>query len=1161
MSARDYAVMTFTMYYPTPGDHSAVLTSSFFDYVQEFVSCSGGHTHWGTTSHDAYYVKNLQNETGARTESILQLRSDYSHVAHYGNGISTTFTFLQFQNDQRKATPIRSFSASPYGPDLADGQIVVSYATGSMPIYARCDNPISKKTLTWDPRNGAAPTTALVEPGGSGTAPSPSRTGYAFAGWYTDPNGGSYVCGAGGSVTVTSDVTYYAHWTPNTYTVSYHNRAGTYLGGGAVSYDQWFNLWGNPGGTPGYTPVGWAWGTWQSAAAYGLGAWVSNLATGGTVNLYLAEVPNTYTVTYHARSGTRLGADTFTYDSAKALWGNPGATTGYTAHGWATSPWQGSASLGFGQAVTQLAQSGNVDLFLAETPNQYPVALDAAFPAFANGGVYAGYGPNGVSKDAGTASVTATFDAGMPPATMPRATGYRFEGYFDDAGTCYYNADGSSARTWDKPGAATLHARWSIERHELTLDAGNGEVPSAASRGWSRDPGDTGLYRLTYSIEWVEESGGSLRIQLPAPATKPGYATFDGWAWEGTSKPSAHVQVQPWELVDRAYVGAFSGAAAYVAALDLAGGSFPDAPEGWAGSGDAWSRSFTVESDTFSLPAPARDGYSFEGWAAVSADGSLGAPERDVTVPKGSWGDRSWRAAWKAVSYRISYDLAGGTMSGERASYTIEDAGFELPVPTREGYSFQGWEVTGANGAGLSQSGVVTTVRQGTWGDLQATAKWATASYVASLDLAGGSFASAPEGWSESGGSWSRSFTVESDAFDLPTPARAGHDFSGWALVAPDGSLGSPAVSVTVPKGTVGDRSYRAVWQARAYAITWHYSGQSIDGQQSATSSQAYGQPIAFPSRPSVADPARDHYAFEGWFAEREGGERVEAGDYLVESDSTFYARWKPVEYTVHLHLGDDDAYGEHKAHIEQGGQALPLAPDGHFDVRYTVEDEVRLPMVTDDPAVPKPVREGMSFVGWVGCTADGVTHPGLVPEPDLVLPAGSHGEKHFRAVWSFALRFEVPSAVSFRFDLADDDAFADAPYGPVQVVSGDGVELRSLSLGQLAVAGVAVDVEGARPDDVVTDRSKVMLRVRDASLPEPWSAGWAPLPRFAGSPPEQVDPFELADIGFGDANPVAPLSSKPLKYEIELQEPAATLAGEVDAPLARIVFTVKGLW
>ena len=399
---------------------------------------------------------------------------------------------------------------------------------------------------------------------------------------------------------------------------------------------------------------------------------------------------------------------------------------------------------------------------------------------------------------------------------------------------------------------------------------------------------------------------------------------------------------------------------------------------------------------------------------------------------------------------------------------------------------------------------------------------------------------------------------MESDAFDLPTPKRVGHDFQGWALVAPDGSLGSPAVSVTVPKGTVGDRSYRAVWQARSYSITWHYSGQTIGGQQSATSSQAYGQAIAFPSRPSVSDPAREHYEFEGWFTEREGGERVEAGDYLLERDATFYARWKPVEYVVHLHLGDDDAYGEHKAHIEQGGQALPLASDGHFDLPYTVEDEVRLPTVTDDPSVPKPVREGMSFVGWVECSEDGSFDSNLVPSMEVVLPAGSHGDRHYRAVWSFALRFEVPSAVGFRFDLADDPDFADAPHGPVHVVSGDGVEMRSLSLGQLSVADVAVDVAGADPDSIVSDRSKVQLRVMDASLPDPWT-GWVPLPTT--SAPERVDPYDLGALGFGDGNALAPLASKPLRYDIEVQDPVTTLAGEVDAPLAKIVFTVKGLW
>ncbi len=879
--------------------------------------------------------------------------------------------------------------------------------TSNATLYARWT--ANRYTVSFNANGGSGGQSANVTATYGANMPGistakPTRTGYAFQGWYdtsASTGGTQYytaACASARTWNKTSNATLYARWTAITYSVRYFDKAGNHIGTDQKAYDAWFNLRGDPGRThPAYTAKGWARSANQTSASHAFALWTHNLASaqGATFDLYLAEEANRYSISYDLAGGELSGQPTgYTFETPDLRLPEP-ARTGYTFTGWkVTGAAAGSAGIAVDGVRSTVKQGTWGDLSCTATwrANQYAVALDAAFPAFAMGDVYEGYAPYGVSKDAGTASVTATFDAAMPAATMPHATGYAFEGYFDDAGTKYYDADGSSARTWDKPSGATLRARWTLERHELTLDVGNGEVPSAAGRGWKRDTGDSGLYRLSYSIEWVEESGGSLRIQLPAPATKPGYASFDGWTGGGLSKPSKSVQVQPWELADRDYVGAFSS-----------------------------------------------------------------------------------------------------------------------PV----GYS-------------------------------------------ATLDLAGGSFADAPDGWSEAGGSWARGFTVESDAFDLPTPTRAGHDFSGWALVAPDGSLGSPAASVTVPKGTVGDLGYRAVWQARTYSITWHYSGQSIDGQQSATSSQAYGQAIAFPGRPSVADPAREHYAFEGWFTEREGGERVQAGDYLAESDATFYARWKPVEYTVHLHLGDDDAYAQHAAHIEKDGQALPLAPDGHYDLPYTVEGEVRLPMVTDDPSIPKPVREGMDFKGWVECGPDGSFDADAVPQPEVVLPAGSHGERHYRAVWSVALRFEAPSAVSFRLDLADDAAFADAPYGPVAKVEGEGVELRSLSAGPLAVADVAVDVAGADPDSIVTDRSKVQLRVMDASLPEPW-AGWIPLPTTAA--PEKVDPYDLASLGFGEGNALVPLGTKPLRYEIEVQDPTTTLAGEVDLPLAKVVLTVRGMW
>ena len=58
------------------------------------------------------------------------------------------------------------------------------------------------------------------------TLPTPTRSGYTFAGWYTSASGGTSIGGAGASYTPTKSITVYAHWTANTYTISYNKNAG-----------------------------------------------------------------------------------------------------------------------------------------------------------------------------------------------------------------------------------------------------------------------------------------------------------------------------------------------------------------------------------------------------------------------------------------------------------------------------------------------------------------------------------------------------------------------------------------------------------------------------------------------------------------------------------------------------------------------------------------------------------------------------------------------------------------------------------------------------------------------------------------------------------------------------------------------------------------------
>ena len=73
------------------------------------------------------------------------------------------------------------------------------------------------------------------------------------------------------------------------------------------------------------------------------------------------------------------------------------------------------------------------------------------------------------------------------------------------------------------------------------------------------------------------------------------------------------------------------------------------------------------------------------------------------------------------VNYKITYNLGGGTISGQKTFYTVTTDTFTLPVPTRSGYFFTGW--TGSNGTTKQTS---VTVNKGTTGDLTYTANWAT---------------------------------------------------------------------------------------------------------------------------------------------------------------------------------------------------------------------------------------------------------------------------------------------------------------------------------------------------------------------------------------------------------------------------------------------------
>ena len=134
-------------------------------------------------------------------------------------------------------------------------------------VKATCKVTLASYLVTFDPNGGkvSRESTAVTIGKPYGTLPTPNRTGYKFAGWYTEKTGGTKVTE---TTTVGNDppTTLYAHWTANNYLVTLHangGKIGTPSGqlvntrSYTVTYGSKYPAFPDPTRTGGYTFDGW----------------------------------------------------------------------------------------------------------------------------------------------------------------------------------------------------------------------------------------------------------------------------------------------------------------------------------------------------------------------------------------------------------------------------------------------------------------------------------------------------------------------------------------------------------------------------------------------------------------------------------------------------------------------------------------------------------------------------------------------------------------------------------------------------------------------------------------------------------------------------------------------------------------------------------------
>ncbi|MDR2592431.1 MAG: InlB B-repeat-containing protein [Chitinispirillales bacterium] len=583
-----------------------------------------------------------------------------------------------------------------------------------------CSNPIPY-TITFNINytGGTNPPSATTSASGTlASLPAPTRDGYTLAGWYTvaAATGGNLVTT---STKFTANTTIYARWTATSYTITYTLDGGTVTPANPANYtietaaftlrnptktgytfDGWTGSNGTiaqttvtiPQGSTGNknytakwtadtpTPTGYiitfninytggtnpqpattsAAGTLASLpnptrTGYTLDGWFSaatggNLVTTSTVFTANATIyahwtqdtptPSIITITFNANGGTVTPTSgTIGTDGKLATIPTP-TRAGFTFNGWYT------AATGGNEVNTSTVFTANATIYAHWTA--VPVApIIVTFNA--NGGV--------VSPDSAQVNSNGT----LTTLPMPTYEGHTFKGWFTTRNST--NEITTSTRFFEN---TTIYAQWtpvSLTALTITFDANGGTV----------------------SPSWALTDADSTLATLPTP-TRTDY-TFIGWFTLATGGSEVNVGTK---FSNDATIYAHWASAsqnAFTITFDANGGTVSPS-----------SAQTRADSTLATLPTPTREGFAFVGWSTALNGNNMVTDGHKFSASTTIYAKWTETTAPLAI-FTITFNPNSGTVS-QTSAQTGEDSTLAaLPVPTRDGHSFDGWftAATGGN--------------------------------------------------------------------------------------------------------------------------------------------------------------------------------------------------------------------------------------------------------------------------------------------------------------------------------------------------------------------------------------------------------------------------------------------------------------------------------
>ena len=463
-----------------------------------------------------------------------------------------------------------------------------------------------------------------------------TRTGHTQVGWAT-VDGGEKVYGLDAVYTQNEALTLYPVWNTNKYTITFDTAGGSEIA--PITQDYGTNITAPADPTrAGYTFIGWD-------------KEIPTTMPAENMTITAKWKVNSYTITFDTAGGSTVAPITQDYGTAITAPANP-TREGYTFIGW-------------DKEIPTTMPAENMTITAKWKVNSYTITFDT------NGG-------------STVAPITQDYGTAITVPANPTREGYTFMGW-DKAIPTTMPAENM-----------TITAKWKVNSYTITFNTAGGSTvapitqdygtaitaPADPTRegytfiGWDKAiPKAMPAENITIKAQWkinhytitFDTNGGSTvapitqdygtQIAAPANPTREGY-TFLGWDTEiPATMPAENVTITAkWKVNS------------YTITFDTAGGSTV------APITQDYGTNITAPA------APTKEGYTFIGWdKAIPAT----MPAENVTIT----------AKWKVNQYTITFDTAGGST----VAPITQDYGTAITAPadpTREGYTFIGWDKT-----------------------------------------------------------------------------------------------------------------------------------------------------------------------------------------------------------------------------------------------------------------------------------------------------------------------------------------------------------------------------------------------------------------------------------------------------------------------------------